>query len=173
MKSINNNNNDNNNNNNNNNKLSAYNKIFCKRITDNTKNTYGVKAIRSQQSMYEIIKWHVVVSATVNESLLLSRMLLDNQSGKETGQVKDQLGKSLKNVFPDPSSYVTHSFRLAGVMRAANSGICDRVFQRHGMSKSVAAKDGYIKDNVTKTLTFLLLPSSTKTKFALLTRPRQ
>lgn len=98
--------------------------------------------------MYEIIKWHVVVSATVNESLLFSRMLLDNQSGKETDQVKDQLAKILKNVFPDPSSYVTHSFRSGSATRAANSGIGDRVFQRHGMSKSVAAKDSYIKDNV-------------------------
>ena len=98
--------------------------------------------------MYEIIKWHVVVSATVNESLLFSRMLLDNQSGKETDQVEDQLAKSLKNVFPDPSSYGTPSFPSGGVARAANSGIDDRVFQRHGMSKSVAAKDSYIKDNV-------------------------
>ena len=47
--------------------------------------------------MYQIIKWHVVVSATVNESLLFSRIILDNQSGKETDQVKDQLAKSLKN----------------------------------------------------------------------------
>ena len=75
-------------------------------------------------------------------------MLLDNQSGKETDQVKDQLAKILKNVFPDPSSYVTHSLRSGSATRAANSGIGDRVFQRHGMSKSVAAKDSYIKDNV-------------------------
>ena len=30
---------------------------------------------------------------------------------------------------------------------AANSGVPDRVFQRHGRWKSASAKDGYVKDS--------------------------
>ena len=52
---------------------------------------------------------------------------------------RDQLAKSLQNVVPDPSVYGTHSFRSGGASRAANSGVSDRAFQRHGRWKSVAA----------------------------------
>ena len=45
---------------------------------------------------------------------------------------RDQLAKSLQNVVPDPSAYGTHSFRSGGASRAANSGVSDRLFQRHG-----------------------------------------
>lgn len=40
---------------------------------------------------------------------------------------RDQLAKSLQNVVPDPSVYGT-----GGASRAANSGVSDRLFQRHG-----------------------------------------
>ena len=65
---------------------------------------------------------------------------------------RDQLAKSLQNVVPDPSVYGTHSFRSGGASRAANSGVSDRVFQRHGRWKSVAAKDGYVKDDISSRL---------------------
>ena len=49
----------------------------------------------------------------------------------------------------DPSVYGTHSFRSGGATKAAKSGMGERVFQRHGRWKSVSAKDGYVKDNIT------------------------
>jgi len=52
-------------------------------------------------------------------------------------------------VVPNPSVYGTHSFRSRGAAKAANSGVGERVFQRHGRWKSVSAKDGYVKDNIT------------------------
>ena len=58
------------------------------------------------------------------------------------------LSKSLRCVVPDPSVYGTHSFRSGGASTAANSGVGDRVFQRHGRWKSVSAKDGYVKDDI-------------------------
>ena len=61
---------------------------------------------------------------------------------------RDKLAKSLKNVVPDPSVYGAHSFRWGGASRAANSGVNDRLFQKHGRWKSVAAKNGYIKDDI-------------------------
>ena len=50
---------------------------------------------------------------------------------------------------PDPSVYGTHSFRSGGATEAANSSVGERVFQRHGRWKSVSAKNGYVKDNIT------------------------
>ena len=66
--------------------------------------------------------------------------------------IRDQSAKSLQNVVPDPSVYGTHSFRSGGASRAASSGISDRLFQRHGRWKSVAAKNGYIKDDISSRL---------------------
>ena len=63
---------------------------------------------------------------------------------------RDHLSKkSLCSVVPDPSVYGTHSFRSGGAIEAANSSVGERVFQRHGRWKSVSAKDGYVKDNIT------------------------
>ena len=61
---------------------------------------------------------------------------------------RDHLSKSLRSIVPDPSVYGTHSFRSGGASMAANSGVGDRVFQRHGRWKSVSAKDGYVKDDI-------------------------
>ena len=38
-----------------------------------------------------------------------------------------------------------HSLRAGGALRAANMGISDRFFKRHGRWKSENAKDGYIR----------------------------
>ena len=61
---------------------------------------------------------------------------------------RDHLSKSLRSIVPDPSVYGTHSFRSGGASMAANSGVGDRVYQRHGRWKSVSAKDGYVKDDI-------------------------
>ena len=62
---------------------------------------------------------------------------------------RDHLSKSLRSVVPDPSVNGPHSFRSGGATKAANSGVGERVFQRHWRWKSVSAKDGYVKDNIT------------------------
>ena len=41
-----------------------------------------------------------------------------------------------------------HSLRAGGASAAANAGVGDRLFKRHGRWKSDQAKDGYIKDNL-------------------------
>jgi integrase len=48
----------------------------------------------------------------------------------------------------DPSKYSTHSLRAGGSTAAANAGIGDRLFQRHGRWASPASKDGYIQDTL-------------------------
>ena len=49
---------------------------------------------------------------------------------------------------PDISDFSTHSLRAGGASAAANAGVADRVFQRHGRWKSVSAKNGYINDKL-------------------------
>ena len=61
---------------------------------------------------------------------------------------REHFKNSLKAVVPDTRIYGTHSCRSGGATSAANQGIKDRVFQRHGRWKTVKAKDGYVDDNL-------------------------
>ena len=49
--------------------------------------------------------------------------------------------------FPS-QQYGLHSFRSGGATVAANSGVQDRLFKRHGRWQSETAKDGYLKDSL-------------------------
>ena len=48
----------------------------------------------------------------------------------------------------DPKQFGLHSLWAGGAIAAANAGMPDRLFKRHGCWRSETAKDGYIKDNV-------------------------
>ena len=48
----------------------------------------------------------------------------------------------------DPKQFGLHSLRSGGASAAANAGVPDRLFKRHGRWCSESAKDGYIKDSV-------------------------
>ncbi len=54
----------------------------------------------------------------------------------------------LGQVVDDVSKYGVHSLRSGGATAAANAGISDRHFKRHGRWKSETAKDGYVKDSL-------------------------
>ncbi|XP_033725911.1 uncharacterized protein LOC117315697 [Pecten maximus] len=56
------------------------------------------------------------------------------------------------SVVPDISKYGLHSFRAGGATAAANGGVVDRLFKRHGRWRSETAKDGYVKDSVVERL---------------------
>lgn len=49
-----------------------------------------------------------------------------------------------------------HSLRAGGASAAANAGVKDRLFKRHGRWKSDRAKDGYIKDSLQSLLSVSL-----------------
>ena len=44
--------------------------------------------------------------------------------------------------------FALHSLRAGGATAAANAGVSNRLFKRHGRWKSDRAKDGYVKDNI-------------------------
>lgn len=47
----------------------------------------------------------------------------------------------------DASQFGLHSLRAGGATAAANAGVPDRLFKRHGRWRSELAKDGYVKDS--------------------------
>ena len=48
----------------------------------------------------------------------------------------------------DANVFSIHSLRAEGATAAANAGVPDRLFKRHGRWRSENAKDGYVKDNL-------------------------
>lgn len=64
--------------------------------------------------------------------------------------------EALKPHVNDVSKYCLHSLRSGGATVAANNGIKDRLFKRHGRWVSESAKDGYIKDDIHERLSVSL-----------------
>ena len=60
--------------------------------------------------------------------------------------------RDLKTIGADPSKFGLHSLRSGGATMAVNSGVSDRVFQRHGRWKSTKAKDIYVDDDLDQRL---------------------
>ena len=62
--------------------------------------------------------------------------------------LRDLFKKKLEALGMDPRVYGLHSLRAGGATAAANLGVADRLFKRHGRWRSENAKDGYIDDSV-------------------------
>ena len=62
--------------------------------------------------------------------------------------------ESFKSLVPNIKMFGLHSLRSGGASAAANAGIPDRLFKRHGRWRSENAKDGYIglKDDLNSRL---------------------
>lgn len=56
--------------------------------------------------------------------------------------------EALKPHVADTKKFCLHSLRSGGATSAANNGIPDRLFKRHGRWSSESAKDGYVKSSV-------------------------
>ena len=61
-------------------------------------------------------------------------------------RMRELVRDKLSSLGYDASQYGLHSFRAGCATAAANSGVPDRLFKRHGRWRSENAKDGYIKD---------------------------
>ena len=53
--------------------------------------------------------------------------------------------EAVKDIVPDISAIGTHSLRNGGATAAANAGVPDRLFKRHGRWASEPAKHGYVQ----------------------------
>ena len=56
--------------------------------------------------------------------------------------------EKLEAVGVDNKTFGLHSLRAGGTCAAANAGVPDRMFKRHGRWRSENAKDGYVKDSL-------------------------
>jgi integrase len=66
--------------------------------------------------------------------------------------LREQFKTALKPHVSDISKYCLHSLRAGGATAAAQNGIKDRLFKRHGRWLSDTAKDGYVKDSLKERL---------------------
>ena len=71
----------------------------------------------------------------------------NDRKGMTYSNLRDEFLAALLSHVNDISSYCLHSIRAGGASAAANNGVKDRMFKRHGRWISDSAKDGYIKDN--------------------------
>ena len=58
------------------------------------------------------------------------------------------LEKKISSLGFDLKQFGLNSLRARGASAAANAGVPDRLFKRHGRWRSETAKDGYVKDSV-------------------------
>ena len=69
------------------------------------------------------------------------------QQGISYTRARELVKEAFKDI-TDVSKISLHSLRSGGASAAANAGIPDRLFKRHGKWTSKNAKDGYVKDNL-------------------------
>ena len=67
-------------------------------------------------------------------------------------RLRELVLEAFKDIVPDISAIGTHSLRSGGATAAANAGIPDRPFKRHGCWASESAKDGYVQDSLSSRL---------------------
>lgn len=63
-------------------------------------------------------------------------------------RMREILLEELEGVGLEKNKFGLHSLRSGGATAAANGGVADRLFKRHGRWKSETAKDGYVEDNL-------------------------
>ena len=65
--------------------------------------------------------------------------------------------EAFQDIVPDISAIGTHGLRSGVAAAAANTGVPDRLFKRHGRWASESAKDGYVQDSLSSRCRFLRL----------------
>ncbi|XP_033755155.1 uncharacterized protein LOC117338074 [Pecten maximus] len=63
-------------------------------------------------------------------------------------RAREILLEKLEIIGLDSKRFGLHSLRSGGATAAANAGVIDRMFKKHGRWKSDKAKDGYVHENI-------------------------
>ena len=61
--------------------------------------------------------------------------------------IRDYFKSTFRGLAADISPFDTHSLRASGASAAANAGVPDGLFQRHGRWESISA-DGYVGESL-------------------------
>ena len=73
---------------------------------------------------------------------------LRKKGGISYTRVRELVLQKLTALGLDPKQFGLHSLRSGGASAAANAGVPDRLFKRHGRWHSENAKEGYVKDTM-------------------------
>ena len=92
---------------------------------------------------------------SLTSSLRLFRGIVKTKHGEHLrasgtlgyARMRELLLAKLQQLGYDKNQFSLHSLRSGGATAAANAGVPDRLFKRHGRWKSESAKDGYVKDS--------------------------
>ena len=77
---------------------------------------------------------------------------LRDSDGISYTRVREVTLKKFGTLGIDMSQLRLHSFKAGGTTTAANAGVLDRLFKRHGRWKSENTKDRYIQDATSERL---------------------
>ena len=97
---------------------------------------------------------------SLQEQRFVFRPICNSKKGerlRDTGNISysclwEHFKKKVSTLGYDPTEFGLHSLRAGGATAAANAGVPDRLFKRHGRWKSESAKDGYVDDSVERRL---------------------
>ena len=67
-------------------------------------------------------------------------------------QVRELVLSQFKEIQLDVRKYGLHSLRAGGATAAANRGVPNKLFKRHGRWKSETTKDRYVQDSMSSRL---------------------
>lgn len=104
------------------------------------------------ENVQKLIKW----ANLQNDDYLLCNLSATKSGYKVRKANKKMSYTNLRELFmealephvEDIRHYCLHSLRSGGATVAANNGVRDRMFKRHGRWMSESAKDGYVKDTI-------------------------
>lgn len=105
-------------------------------------------------------RYIMLANIDCKEDKFLFRGLVATKSGqklRDSGsisytRVRELVLEKLAAINLDTKRFGLHSLRSGGASAAANAGVPDRMFKRHGRWCSENAKDGYIKDSLAERL---------------------
>ena len=101
-----------------------------------------------------------MASISLSSDLQLFRGIVHTKAGERLRasgslsytRVRELFLAKLTSLGFDAKQFGLHSLRSGGASAAANAGVPDRLFKRHGRWRSETAKDGYVKDSVSDLL---------------------
>ena len=76
----------------------------------------------------------------------------EKQGGISYTRLPELFLQKLTSLGFDAKQFGLHSLRAEGASTAAQAGVPDRLFKRHGRWRSESAKDGYVKDSMASLL---------------------
>lgn len=77
---------------------------------------------------------------------------LRSQGSLSYTRLKELFLAKLSELGFDKKQFGLHSLRSGGATAAAGAGVPDRLFKRHGCWRSESAKDGYVKDTMSSSM---------------------